>query len=418
MFLGIPKLKKIIDEGLVLGFKAPNSFTGEDIIEFQVHGCPLVVQEVIGACILLGARGAEPGEFTKRAFLNRKISLSQANALGGLIEATSVEAKDVAINGLKQQFGDEVQALYERLLILNSTLMAAIDFPEEGIEGEAGSKLRLDFKKASQALNFLNRRSHLRSKLTKEIRVVLLGLPNAGKSSLFNALLSQKRAIVTEKPGTTRDFITESFCVAGMQLTLVDTAGVRAETNDIIEQKGIEEAYLQVKNCDLLLYCIDGSKKFHSNELDFIRNTVNFPPTFLVFTKKDLETAQLNETRRENFENLDKDAVLRERVEKIVSVSIYDKYGIDNLLESAATLLKSKHGIGEGLFVITRNQQVMLEEAHELLQDFNKKLFRNEPEELLVEDLKSVLNRLENCIGTISNEETIAEVFEHFCVGK
>jgi tRNA modification GTPase len=384
-----------VDDVLVLWFQAPQSFTGENVVEIQLHGNPIVVRTLLQECVAAGARPAERGEFSRRAVLNGKMELTQAVALNALIEARSDSARHVALKGLHSKFSEELEKLRAKLINLLSFLMAAIDFPEEGIEGEAGVRIREGFEAVRIELQDVVRKTCLREDLSRAFRVVFLGRPNAGKSSLFNAVLAEKRAIVSDEPGTTRDFISETRVVDGVSMTLVDTAGVREAAPLSVERAGIDESLAQSERADLVLYCIDGFIGIADEDRTLLEGIE--APVLCVYTKSDLHP-----------------------VEKVdgVNVSIFQPSSIDSLLARCAELLRQEIPSSEKNFVLTRGQSALLREAAESFEQFFELLEKKTSEEILVEELQRAIDRLEMCIGYVEREEAIREVFSHFCVGK
>jgi tRNA modification GTPase len=246
-----------IDEGIVLYFPAPHSFTGEDVLELQGHGGPVVMQQLLLRCLDLGARLAEPGEFTRRAFLNDKLDLAQAEAVADLIEASTAQAARSALRSLSGEFSRQVHELVDALIEARMLVEACLDFPDEE---DVGSARDIDLAgrvgRLSSALEGLSGRARQGSLLRNGLTVVLAGLPNVGKSSLLNRLAGEERAIVTEVPGTTRDALRETIQVAGIPLHVIDTAGLR-QTDDVVEKLGIERSWQEINRADVVLLVVD-----------------------------------------------------------------------------------------------------------------------------------------------------------------
>ena len=245
-----------IDDGIALAFRAPTSFTGEDVVELQAHGSPVVLRELVARCIALGARQAAPGEFSERAFLNGKLDLAQAEAVADLIAATDVRAARAARRSLEGEFSRRVEALMEGVLAIRVHVEAAIDFADESLDTLGGAALRERLRQATDQLAALRRDAERGRRLRDGLHVVLVGLPNAGKSSLLNALAGSERAIVTDIAGTTRDLLQDTIRIDGVELTLVDTAGLR-EAGDAIEAEGIRRARAELARADLALALVD-----------------------------------------------------------------------------------------------------------------------------------------------------------------
>ncbi len=247
---------ELIDEGLLIAFPAPRSYTGEDVIELQAHGSPVLLGVLLRRCLELGARLARPGEFSERAFLNDKLDLAQAEAVADLIAASSESAARAALRSLEGEFSQRINALARQLIDLRVYVEAAIDFPEEEIDFLRSSEVRSRFAVIDMALHELLAGARRGQRLRDGLRVVILGAPNVGKSSLLNALAGHDRAIVTAIPGTTRDVLHEALNVDGLQITVVDTAGLR-HTEDEVEREGIHRAGREAHRADLVLWVVD-----------------------------------------------------------------------------------------------------------------------------------------------------------------
>ncbi|HTY03791.1 MAG TPA: tRNA uridine-5-carboxymethylaminomethyl(34) synthesis GTPase MnmE [Rhodocyclaceae bacterium] len=245
-----------IDHGVLLYFAAPRSFTGEDVLELQAHGGPVVLQQLLARCVELGARLAEPGEFTRRAFLNDKLDLAQAEAVADLIDASTAEAARSAMRSLSGEFSRQVHALVDQLVELRMLVEATLDFPEEEIDPLRDTDIEARLDMLQQALGALRARARQGSLLRTGMTVVLAGLPNVGKSSLLNRLAGEERAIVTEVAGTTRDALRESISIEGIPLHIIDTAGLR-ETADQVERLGIERSWQEIAKADIVLQIVD-----------------------------------------------------------------------------------------------------------------------------------------------------------------
>ncbi|MCB1977235.1 MAG: tRNA uridine-5-carboxymethylaminomethyl(34) synthesis GTPase MnmE, partial [Nitrosomonas sp.] len=251
---------QIIDQGIALYFPAPHSYTGEDVLELQGHGGPAIMNLLLSQCLACGARLAEPGEYTLRAYLNNKIDLLQAESVSNLIQASTSEAARCAVRSLQGVFSHAINELVQSLTTLRMLIEATLDFPEEEIEGLYNTEIHARLSTISEQLARVMS-SAVRGNLLQEgVSVVLIGEPNVGKSSLLNQLAEDDVAIVTEIPGTTRDSIQKTITIAGVPIHVIDTAGLR-ETTDIVEQKGIERTQAAVKNADIRIHLIDGSRR-------------------------------------------------------------------------------------------------------------------------------------------------------------
>ncbi|RMD47669.1 MAG: tRNA uridine-5-carboxymethylaminomethyl(34) synthesis GTPase MnmE, partial [Aquificota bacterium] len=276
---------EIIDEGLFLYFKAPKSFTGEDVVEIQVHGSVPVVKKIIKEAIKKGARFAQPGEFTKRAFLNGKIDLTQAEAIAQLIEAKSEKASKAAVNLLEGKLSKEIKFLKEKLININMLIEAELNFPED-VEEIEETVIKKDLKEVIDKIKQLLS-TYKKGKLIREgIKLAIVGRPNVGKSSLFNSLMGYERAIVSDIQGTTRDFIEESFTLNGIPVRLIDTAGIR-ESKDEIEKIGIQKTKEKIEEADIILFVFDVSKGLTEEDLK-IYEEVKYKKPIVVGNKSDL----------------------------------------------------------------------------------------------------------------------------------
>ena len=282
-----------IDTGIWIYFAAPHSFTGEDTVEFQGHGGPLVVQAILRVTTELGARLADPGEFSQRAFLNGKIDLTQAEAISDLINASSLSALKAANNSLKGEFANSINAIVTELVVLRTQLEAHIDFPDEDIEPQDTRAFSAAINHIKRKLNELLISAHDGAKLNQSAEIVLIGEPNAGKSSLLNSLAKEPLAIVTNIPGTTRDLVRYDLLIDGLEIRVTDTAGIRS-TNDIIETEGINRAIKAIETADLVLCLFDERHQLITDDTiqKLVGNTTN-TTLGLVSTKIDIKQKQI-----------------------------------------------------------------------------------------------------------------------------
>jgi len=392
---------EIIDEGLLLYFQAPHSFTGEDVIELQGHGGPVVMDLLLKRCLELGARLALPGEFSQRAFINDKIDLVQAEAIADLIDAESATAARLATRTLQGVFSREIEALVEQLIRLRLYVEAAIDFPEEEIDflsdGKVSADLHAILDKTQQVLNSAHTGRLLRDGMT----LVIAGRPNAGKSSLLNALAGYESAIVTEIPGTTRDVLRERITLDGLPLHIIDTAGLR-ESRDPVEAEGIRRARVEIEQADRILWVFDDQADPAHLALDRSRLPAQVPLT-LVRNKIDLsgKSPGLYETD--------------DGVE--LAVSIREGLGVDLLVEHL------KAGVGypasaEGEFIARRRHLDALERARSSLLQGEEMLAAHQAGELLAEDLRQAQQALSEITGEFTPDDLLGRIFSSFCIGK
>ncbi|KTD07715.1 tRNA uridine-5-carboxymethylaminomethyl(34) synthesis GTPase MnmE [Legionella jamestowniensis] len=390
---------EIIDTGLVIFFKAPHSFTGEDVVEFQVHGSPLVLDNVLGECVMMGARLARPGEFSERAFLNDKIDLTQAEAIADLIQASSQTAARLAIRSLQGDFSKTIHELNEEIIHLRLFVEAAIDFPEEEIDFLSDGRVSAMLTAIIEKLTAIRASASQGALLREGLAIVIAGRPNAGKSTLINCLAGRDVAIVTDVAGTTRDVMRENILLDDIPLHLVDTAGLR-ESDDLVEKEGIKRAWQEVSRADCVLMVIDIKQQNASLDLsDAIRETLPAGvPVIQVFNKIDaVNLFPKNETNA-------------------VYLSAKTGDGIDLLKE------KIKEVVGyqptEGQFLARRRHLQALDKANELLLAGEKQLSSHKAGELLAEDLRLAHQALCEITGEFTSDDLLGRIFSSFCIGK
>lgn len=411
--------ESIIDEGIVLFFSAPNSFTGEDILELQGHGGPIIMDRLMNCIVKIGARLARPGEFSERAFLNGKIDLAQAEAIADLIDAHSQQAARGAIRSLQGEFSKLIQDLVDSLINLRLYLEAAIDFPEEEIDFISESNIENDLQTLIQKLENIQKSAQQGSLLQEGMKVVIAGKPNAGKSSLLNSLSGKDSAIVTDIPGTTRDILREYIHIDGLPLHIIDTAGLR-ETKDVIEQEGMKRAWKEIENADVILWVMDGRKdeEYHSikeNSRQLIDSIINLStedkqntselkiPIIVIKNKIDL----LNENPR--CEELAEHTVIH--------LSAKFQQGID-LLKKHLKELIGYQTTEEGTFIARRRHLEALGRAKKYLATGYTQLQNHRAAELLAEDLRQAQNALSEITGEFTSDDLLGKIFSTFCIGK
>ena len=397
---------EVLDEGVAIYFPAPASFTGEHVLELQGHGGPVILDALVQRCVQLGARLARPGEFSERAVLNDKLDLAQAEAIADLIDATSIQAARCAVRSLQGDFSRLVNDLVNRLISIRLYVEAAIDFPEEEIDFLADERLTQNLQQLSDDLRDTLSKAQQGSLLRDGMTVVLAGKPNAGKSSLLNALAGRDAAIVTPKAGTTRDVLRETVTLDGMPLHIVDTAGLR-DSDDEIELEGIRRAWLEIEQADQLLFLVDANE---SDDPDltaiwpeyFARFGVARQPISLVLNKID--------------ESGHRPGRLSERVNSF-AISAKHKTGLDELVG----FLQSSMGFderSEGLFSARRRHLTALEKALELVVVGQRQLSGSGAGELLAEDLRLAQTQLSEITGVFTSDDLLGHIFSSFCIGK
>jgi len=395
-----------LDEGIALYFPGPNSFTGEDIFELQCHGGPVVIDLIIKEALNLGARLARPGEFSERAFLNDKMDLTQAEAIADLIESSSEQAARCALRSLQGAFSDEINQLVELLTNLRIYVEAAIDFPDEEIDFLSDGKVLNDLKAIITQVREVERRAQQGSLLREGMNVVIAGRPNAGKSSLLNALAGRETAIVTDIEGTTRDLLREQIDVDGMPLHITDTAGLR-DAPDQVEKIGIERAWQEIRKADRILVMVDSRATTSTDPREIIpelsEHLNDLRHVTLVRNKIDLsgEAPSIS----------DSDGLT------LVQLSAKGGEGVELLKQHLKTVM-GYQGSGEGAFMARRRHLDALEQASELLNTGLWQLQTQGAGELLAEDLRQAQQLLGEITGQISADELLGKIFGSFCIGK
>ena len=384
-----------IDEVVVLPFKGPNSYTGEDIVEFQCHGGPQVVKKILDLTIKNGARMAQRGEFTKRAFLNKKLDLSQAEAVLDLIHAKTSSFAQKSANNLSGALTKEISTIKSALFNLYSHIIAAVDFPEDVAEPEY-SYLQEEIEQNIERIHKILKNANASNIMRQGIKIAIAGCPNAGKSSLFNALLNLERAIVTEIPGTTRDIIQESIDIDGIPATLIDTAGIRDDVDvDKVEAIGIEYTKNCVENADLILFLFDWSKGFDKNDA-LIYEMIENKPHIKIASKADLAEVPNPEA---------------------LNISSKTGYNIEELKEIIKKTVLDKDAM-ETEFVTNQRQQECLINAQKSLNNALVAVINGEIQDLISIDIKAALLSLDEITGEVITDEILENIFEHFCIGK
>jgi tRNA modification GTPase len=398
---------QVLDEGLALYFPGPNSFTGEDVLELQGHGGPVVLDLLLRRCVQLGARLARPGEFSERAFLNDKLDLAQAEAIADLIEASSEQAARNALRSLQGEFSRRVHGLTERLISLRIYVEAAIDFPEEEIDFLADGHVLslLDGVRADLAgvLREAGQGALLRDGMT----VVIAGRPNAGKSSLLNALAGREAAIVTEIAGTTRDVLREHIHIDGMPLHVVDTAGLR-DTEDQVERIGVERALKAIGEADRILLVVDAT----APEAD---DPFALWPEFL-----DQRPDPAKVTLIRNKADLSGESVVLEVCNDghvTISLSAKSTEGLDLLREHLKACMGYEQ-TSESSFSARRRHLEALRQASTHLEHGHAQLTLAGAGELLAEDLRMAQQALGEITGAFSSDDLLGRIFSSFCIGK
>lgn len=401
----------VIDQGLAIRFNAPHSFTGEHVLELQGHGGQVVMDMLISACLSVkGIRLAKPGEFSEQAFLNDKLDLTQAEAIADLIDASSQQAAKSALRALQGHFSHLIHDLDEKIIQLRMYVEAAIDFPEEEIDFLADGKIANDLTTINQQFSNIMAQTKQGSLLREGIQVVIAGRPNAGKSSLLNALAGRESAIVTDIAGTTRDVLKEHIQINGMPLHIIDTAGLR-ESEDRVEQIGVARAWEAINNADRVLFVVD------STDTDAI-DPFDIWPSFMQKLPASLPITVIR-----NKIDLSQEPVALRTVNTahgaIAVLSIAAKHG--DGIELLRKHLADSVGLdttNEGQFIARRRHLDALEKAHQHLNDGVVQLEQFMAGELLAEELRLCHQALAEITGEFTSDDLLGKIFSSFCIGK
>ncbi|MDG1819536.1 MAG: tRNA uridine-5-carboxymethylaminomethyl(34) synthesis GTPase MnmE [Porticoccaceae bacterium] len=399
---------EILDEGVAIYFPGPASFTGENVLELQGHGGPIILDSLLQRCLQLGARMARPGEFSERAFLNDKLDLTQAEAIADLIDASSVQAARCAVRSLQGDFSRLVNELVDQIIHIRMYVEAAIDFPEEEIDFLADERLSANLERLSSELTDTLNKAQQGSLLRDGMTVVLAGKPNAGKSSLLNALAGRDAAIVTSVAGTTRDVLREKITLDGMPLHIVDTAGLR-DSDDEVEREGIRRAWQEIERADQILFLVDACETDHP-DLQTI-----WPEYFARFGDSQQPiTVVLNKI--DQTEHL-AGRVAADTEAGTFAISAKHRTGLDELVAYLQASM-GFHGQDEGLFSARRRHLDALEKALQLVDTGRRQLSASGAGELLAEDLRQAQNQLSEITGQFTSDDLLGHIFSSFCIGK
>jgi tRNA modification GTPase len=388
-----------IDQGLLLYFPAPHSYTGEDVIELQGHGGPVVMQMLLSRCVELGARMAEPGEFTRRAFLNDRLDLAQAEGVIDLIDASTTAAARSALRSLAGKFSDEIHQWRDRLVDLRMLVEATLDFPEEEVDFLEAARAIPRLEALGVELNTILAKARQGSLLRRGLQVVLAGQPNVGKSSLLNQLSGEDRAIVTEVAGTTRDVLKEAIQIEGIPLHIIDTAGLR-ETEDVVEKIGIERTWREIENADVVLRMVDAATGITPADHEIDARLPENVPVIWVFNKIDLASEQ---PRREELEG-----------GTGLWISARSGQGVD-LLRQTLLQIAGWEAHGEDVYLARERHLSALREAAghvELSLQLVKQL------DLMAEELRLAQEAVNTITGEFGADDLLGVIFSRFCIGK
>ena len=389
----------VIDKGVAIFFPGPNSYTGEDVVEFQGHGGTSVLRKILEITMSSGVRLAEPGEFSKRAFLNGKMDLIQAEAIQDLIQSNSEESALSAVRSLTGEFSIKINQVLSELISLRVFIEATIDFSDDEIDFIESHEVSNKLHTLKESLLDIQQTATQGAILRDGIHVAIAGKPNAGKSSLLNMLTKESSAIVTDIAGTTRDVLKETIHIDGMPIHIIDTAGLH-DSDDVVEQEGIRRAHNEINNADIILLVFD-SRDSKAN-LSILLDSVKNKPKILVRNKIDLAG---NKSSVKKVGNITE-----------ISISAKNGDGIDTLRESLSEFAGLNSGI-EGVFVARKRHLDAIEETLEFINSALSQL-NSGSSELVAEDLRQAGMKLGQITGEFSSDDLLGEIFSSFCIGK
>jgi tRNA modification GTPase len=402
----VPETDEAIDECLLLVMRAPHSYTCEDVVEFQCHGGGVPLRRILELTLTNGARLAEPGEFTRRAFLNGRLDLAQAEAVIDVIRSRTDASLRMAVGHLSGTLSNKIKDLRHELLGMIAQLEAAIDFPEDDIEELTAAEVRAGSVKLTDKLSGLLATAQTGRILREGLQTVIIGRPNVGKSSLLNALLREMRAIVTDIPGTTRDIIEEYVNIKGIPLKIIDTAGIR-ETNDVVEKIGVEKARELVSSADLILVLLDASESMTQEDREILA-MLSSQPAIVLINKTDLppqldlaEVAALSGGK------------------KLLNISVSEGSGLMELEEEIAKMVYSGQAVaGEACFINNVRHTEALQKSLKHIEEAIFTIDQAMPSDCIVIDLRAAWEALGEITGDTVAEDIIQQIFSQFCIGK
>lgn len=391
----------IIDEVLITVFKNPNSYTGEDVVEISSHGGVFITRKILSLLISKGARSAEPGEFTKRAFLNGKLDLSQSEAVADLIKSQTDSAHRSSLRQLEGNLSKFIFEVRQDLLNAISLVELELDFAEEDVEFLKKDELKGKIVKLVEKLEKILS-TYVTGKIIRDgVKLVISGKPNSGKSSLFNYLLNSERAIVSDIPGTTRDYLEEKLIINGILFNVTDTAGIRI-TDDIIESEGVKRSYGKIKEADLNLYLIDSSdvKDEINKSIEYYKNNFDADKTIICFTKSDIKSDEIPE--------------------EYLSISLFDSESVENLkklmVKNYIESIKIEND--DDIILTNYRHKLCIEQTIDSLKKAIASIDSSMSGEYISLDLRNAINRLGEITGEFTNEEVLNNIFMKFCIGK
>jgi len=392
---------EVIDEVVLSLFKGPKSYTGEDTIEISGHGSPFVQEQIINACVKYGARIAKPGEFTQRSFLNGKMDLTQAESVADLIAANTKASQKTALHNIRGGFSNELQQMRDQLIQFASLIELELDFATEDVEFADREKFYALIKQIDRTTNNLISSFQLGNVIKNGVSVAIIGKPNAGKSTLLNCLLNEERAIVSDIAGTTRDTIEEQININGVIFRIIDTAGIRNESKDVIENIGIERSLEKMKSADLVLYIFDvnteNAESLSQQEMFFKESSINY---LMVANKTDISFSAASQNNQFINISAKQQSGVDALKEKIYQVTVNNPVNTDNTIVTNVRHLQSLQQIKNSVL--------------EILQGLDNQL----PGDLLSIEIRTCLFHLGEITGEVTNEDKLDYIFSKFCIGK
>ena len=400
---------RVIDQGLAVRFPGPNSYTGEDSAEFHCHGSPVVLRELLAALFAAGARQAKAGEFTKRAFLNGRLDLTQAEAVVDLIDAETAAAARNAAAQLDGGLRRVLEPIQDALLDVTSRFYAVVDYPDEDIEDVRPEQIAEALQAADDRLTALLATCQRGQVLKSGVRTAIVGRPNAGKSSLLNALAGYDRAIVTDVPGTTRDTVEESVLCGGVLLRLIDTAGIR-DTEDIVEQLGVERSRQALRTAGLAIVLLDGTAEITQEDLDILALAQNCPRLIVAMSKSDLLPAGHGPVFQTGGNSRRPDA--------FVTLSSVAPGGLHSLESAVAPLYPAGESGDAGSLLTDQRQEEAARRARDAVRRAKGALESGLTPDTVLTDAEEALDALGELTGRTARDEIVSRIFSRFCVGK
>ena len=396
---------ELIDDVVLVYYESPNSFTGEDMAEISCHGSPIIVRKIIRILNELDIRIAEPGEFSKRSFLNGKIDLTEAEAINHIITARSDWEVSAAIKQMHGALHNKVNAIRDLIIHLKADIEAGIDFIEENIEFISNEDAIVQLNEIKALLKDLQKRCRIGEKISHGIDIPIVGRPNVGKSSILNLILNKERAIVTDIPGTTRDIINEIVQFAGVPVNLMDTAGI-TDTNCAIEQKGIELSGKKIETASIVIVVIDAGSGVTDSDLEIIESIKN-KKAIILANKIDL-VSDRNKAM----------SVIEKKTGKVIHFSAKTGEGLSLLEQSVAEIFKNEFVDYNNSFIADMRVINILEKAVSIIEEAERLLLLKEPQEILAFLLQSLIDCFSEITGEISPDDVLNSIFGRFCIGK